>query len=272
MFYGLESKDPRGATKILGGGLTGNAIKVIGIILMAFDHLHQMFWAQGAPDWLNWLGRPVLPIFLFMCAEGFYHTHSRRKYLLRLFIGFEFMNIANTALSLTMPNENVMLINNVFGTMLLTLVYLTFTGTLHEGLREKHAGKIVAGALLMLLPVVYSLVFVVISDVMPRQAIFALLIIPNILFTEGGVSAVILGILFYLFREKRLMQTLALFAFSALSFMADSESNGAQWMMVFALVPILLYNGKRGNGSKYFFYVFYPAHLYLFYTVAWAIK
>jgi hypothetical protein len=272
MFYGLESKDPRGAAKILRDGLTGSAIKVIGIILMVFDHLHQIFWTRGVPDWFHWLGRPVLPIFLFMCTEGFCRTRSRRKYLLRLFIGFEFMNIANMALAFVMPNEDVALINNVFGTMLLTVVYLIFTGILLEGILEKHAGKIIAGVLLMLLPVVYSLVFVIVLDVMPRQVILALLFIPNILLTEGGFSSVILGVLFYLFRGKRTMQTLVLFALSALSFMAGSESDGAQWMMVFALVPILLYNGKRGNGSKYFFYVFYPAHLYLFYIAAWAMK
>jgi hypothetical protein len=40
-------------------------------------------------------------------------------------------------------------------------------------------------------------------------------------------------------------------------------------MMLFAAIPILMYNGKRGKGSKYFFYVFYPAHIYILYAVAW---
>lgn len=30
---------------------------------------------------------------------------------------------------------------------------------------------------------------------------------------------------------------------------------------IFALVPIQLYNGERGKQNKYFFYLFYPAHL-----------
>jgi hypothetical protein len=37
-----------------------------------------------------------------------------------------------------------------------------------------------------------------------------------------------------------------------------------QWMMVFALPMLLLYNGQRGSGKlKYFFYAVYPAHLWI---------
>lgn len=34
-----------------------------------------------------------------------------------------------------------------------------------------------------------------------------------------------------------------------------------QWMMIGALPFMLCYNGKRGRGMKYFFYVFYPLHI-----------
>ena len=35
-----------------------------------------------------------------------------------------------------------------------------------------------------------------------------------------------------------------------------------------AAVPVALYNGKRGMKMKYFFYVFYPLHLFLLYVVS----
>lgn len=36
-----------------------------------------------------------------------------------------------------------------------------------------------------------------------------------------------------------------------------------QWMMIGALPLLLACNGERGRGRKYFYYIFYPVHLYL---------
>ena len=182
------------------------------------------------------------------------------------------MNAANIALSAVMPSESLTLINNVFGTMLLVAVYLFFIGMTCEGVREKRPWKTVSGVLLMLIPIAYAAVIIMYLYVLPQPVIIALTFIPNLLATEGGFSAVILGVLFYLFRRKRFVQISILAAFSVLSFIAGSESVSVQWMMGFALIPILLYNGRRGRGNKYFFYIFYPAHIYLFYTIAWIIE
>lgn len=38
--------------------------------------------------------------------------------------------------------------------------------------------------------------------------------------------------------------------------------------IVLAAIPVLLYNGQRGKGSKYFFYFFYPAHFLLYAGIA----
>lgn len=37
--------------------------------------------------------------------------------------------------------------------------------------------------------------------------------------------------------------------------------NHFEWMMIFALPFMFLYNGRRGKYNKYFYYIFYPAHL-----------
>ncbi len=40
-------------------------------------------------------------------------------------------------------------------------------------------------------------------------------------------------------------------------------NNDFQWMILAALPLILCCNGERGRGKKYFYYVFYPAHIYV---------
>ena len=35
-----------------------------------------------------------------------------------------------------------------------------------------------------------------------------------------------------------------------------------QWFMIAALPFMLLYNGQRGRSMKYFFYLYYPLHVY----------
>jgi hypothetical protein len=46
-----------------------------------------------------------------------------------------------------------------------------------------------------------------------------------------------------------------------------------QFFSLFALLPIMLCNGKQGKFKlKNFFYVFYPAHLVFLYAVDWVLQ
>ena len=38
-------------------------------------------------------------------------------------------------------------------------------------------------------------------------------------------------------------------------------------MMVFAAIPLAMYNGERGNAPRWLFYWFYPAHVYLLWAL-----
>jgi hypothetical protein len=255
--------------------LSGNAIKVMGIILMTADHLHQMFAPWGAPDWVTWLGRPVAPLFLFLCAEGYAYTRSRKDYMLRLLAGFLFMTLINRLLSRFMPLEFTTLINNIFGTLFLAVFYMWTLDLMREGVREKKPGKVLLAAGGILLSLLVSIAFLAALAGSHRTAALILLFIPSPVSVEGGFVLVFLGTAFYLLRKYRAAQIGLLLAVGAVTWYFSRGSGDMQYLMAAAALPIFLYNGRRGRGgrgSKYFFYIFYPAHIYLFYIIAWFLS
>ena len=64
--------------------LSAAALHILAMVLMLMDHL----WATLLPaqDWLTCVGRVAFPIFAFMAVEGYFHTHSFKKYAQRLLV------------------------------------------------------------------------------------------------------------------------------------------------------------------------------------------
>ena len=69
-------------------GLDANALKLIAIAAMTVDHVAWLLFpgypAAAVPVIMHIIGRITCPIMCFFIAEGFYHTHDRKKYALRL--------------------------------------------------------------------------------------------------------------------------------------------------------------------------------------------
>ena len=46
------------------------------------------------------------------------------------------------------------------------------------------------------------------------------------------------------------------------------------WCAAISIITIFLYNGRRGNKNiitKYYFYIFYPLHIYIIYSIAYLL-
>ncbi|GHV87183.1 membrane protein [Spirochaetia bacterium] len=253
--------------------MNATTIKIIAIVLMVFDHIHQMFAPVGAPLWLTWLGRPVFALFLFAAADSWHYTKNRKKYLLRLLYGSWAVTILSRIADTVLSNENIALMNNAFTTFFVTALYMLSCDIFADGIRNRKAGKIIGAIALFLAPILIAIPFLTAMNVdfssqIVQRIVFILpLLIPNIIFIEGGVGMVLMGLLFYIFRKWRWAQIAALAAFSVLTFVL-SKGESVQWMMIFAALPMALYNGEKGRGMKYFFYIFYPAHIYILYIIA----
>ena len=250
--------------------LNATTLKIIAAALMFIDHIHQMWGHAGIPIWLNCLGRPVFPIFLFLMSESFHHTRSREKLLFRLLFASWFMTIMNLVLGVwILPNSNVSLMNNAFGTFFVAVLYMLCYDMVTSGIRDSVLKKTIIGTLLFFLPILTMLIPAIAyasAEATPRWLISLILLIPNVFLVEGGPIFVALGVSFYMLRHQRWAQVAVLAVISALFLIFNPSS--IQWMMVFAAIPILLYNGEKGRGLKSFFYIFYPAHIYVLYIVA----
>ncbi|WBW49371.1 TraX family protein [Peptoniphilus equinus] len=255
-------------------GINGYQLKLLGAALMVFDHIHQMFYWAGNVTWMHMFGRSVMPIFLFTCAEGFYHTGNRKHYALRLLLGFWFMSIVSPLLMRSLPIDEpqIVLMNNVFGTMFISVAAMW-------GIEKLKNKEFVKGTIVLVLPILPTFIFNALLNA--NQIGLALLVqfaVPSYMGVEGGFLMVLLAVWFYLSREKRLRQYLGIIALAALSAFSYPDFTWAslfggnhQWMMIFSIIPLYFYNGKRGKGSKYFFYIFYPAHIYALYIVAFVL-
>ena len=258
-------------------GLSATGLKLLAAGLMVLDHVYQMFAAEGAPLWLTMAGRPVFPLFLFAAAESFHYTRSKKRYLLRLLLAGWGMSALTIVLQRAVPNENVVLMNNAFGTFFVAGVYMLVWDRLVSGVESRSFRRVLAAMLAGLLPVLaaaplYGALVLAAEGRAPLAVLRALsmisLFLPNLLGVEGGPGLVLLGVLFYVFRERRDLQIGSLLALSAVVF---ASGGGIQALMGLAAIPIALYSGERGRGMKQAFYQFYPAHIAVLYLAsAWS--
>ena len=211
--------------------LNSTSLKLIALITMAIDHTGMLFFPEHM--WLRAIGRIAMPIFAFCVAEGFTHTHSRKKYLLRLAI---FAVISELPFDLATFGGIDWEWQNVMFTFALAVAGLSCFEYLNG--KESKWSKIAAWAAVALTAAAAEL--------------FA---------TDYGFSGVTLVFFFYILRDKpmaaRVWASLGVFCLMIGSFFEA-------WCLMSAL-PLMLYNGEKGAGLKWTFYLFYPLHLLMIY-------
>ncbi|GKT04688.1 hypothetical protein OKN36_22240 [Furfurilactobacillus sp. OKN36] len=179
---------------------------------------------------------------------------------------------------LPVDNGHLGLLNNIFGTLFLGVFAMLGISKITDGRRENDQRLIWHGIGILSLEVLLSLVGTAVLFVpnLSLRVVAARIsqFIPNIFTTEGGPLFILLAVLFYLFRNNRWGQVASLaivsLIFTGLNFHGLFSTNYS-WMMLGAIIPIALYNGQRGRSDKWFFYVFYPMHIWVLYLLAFAL-
>lgn len=248
--------------------LTGNALKIIAIIIMVIDHLaagilmpiiqisanklninFNVELAWQVYDMMRVIGRIAFPLFCFLLVEGFVHTRNRKKYAFNLFIfalisefPFDLLFWGDMSRSHgTWPFCNVY--SNVFFTLLFGLFTLWGMECVSKKMNDDGKGKKVVSIILQLVCVVIGSVCAWYLDTD---------------YAEYGVQLIAV---LYFFRENRVVQVLLGLVFAILTgFFAPTY--------LISYLIILLYNGQRGVlRVKYLFYWVYPSHIMLFYFI-----
>ena len=92
-------------------------------------------------------------------------------------------------------------------------------------------------------------------------AAFALAFLAEFIGSDYGMLGVIIVMMFYWNYDR--FYNKMIFGTASLTLLVTSY----QIFDVLAMIPIGLYNGKKGIGFKYFFYIFYPGHLVILYVI-----
>ena len=268
-------------------GLSSTALKEIALALMLLDHIHYFFAFTGAvPEWFSMLGRVSAPLFLFCTVEGFAHTRDRKTYLLRLWALGAGMGLVQFLIGLGLGKraDGFYPMNGILRD--LTVACLLWQGI--DWLRQRRFGRALAliGGVGVLWPAVSLALMSVLPPVGQLPVYFlSWTVLPSWTFsTDGGIAFILGGVLLYALRERRLAQALVWAAWalftdlgSVLWLLQDGWGLGRllltcyQWMEVFAVPLMLLYNGQRGAGHKKLFYWFYPVHVYVLYALSCAV-
>ena len=246
-----------------GKGITGSGLKKIAMIAMLIDHIGAtvfarmlmatglneldktnteavMAWvsanadAYGAYTYFRMIGRIAFPIFCFLLVEGFLHTSDRKKYALRL---------AAFALISEIPFDLA------FQSKILEFSYQNVFFTLAIG-----CGTLIAYKMVEEKEFQNRFTQILVQILVGMIGMFA----AQFLRTDYGAVGVMAIVLFYVIRENRFYQIAA----GCILFIEEITA-------LFAFLPILAYNGKRGSNVKWAFYIFYPAHLLILFVICY---
>lgn len=283
--------------------MSNTSLKIIAIISMALDHM--WIFLPESPYIFHLIGRISAPIFLFCCVQSYIHTSNKIKLFIRIYllnviveimnltleIGDLRMNFIRTILLVLIiifiidqfksKNENAKLYLIIFiGWQIITTIIVCY--------------MLISNTIMSMIS--YDVIFLIVS------------ITVNISYLDGGILFVFIGVFMFIFKDDKTKLSISFIVFTVLyvllfntiliceldmllinmpfingifnsildlilgintfSVRLDILWEDPQWMMIFSIPLILMYNGKKGISLKYLFYIFYPCHIAILYILS----
>lgn len=245
----------------------GFTLKMIAIVTMLIDHCAAVFldkaWKEesfGDPVWVIYnamrlIGRFAFPIFCFLLVEGFFHTRSRMKYALRLAI---FAVISEIPFDLAFADQSLKFSDRIFAwnkqNVFITLLigFLVIWGIewwLRPWIEQKKAPKTFGEISKFFFPMLGFVILGGLAAVFSKcdYGLGGIVVIVFIYFSHGeqhpGMNMIRSGIILTFLSSRK--EAIVLVGYPLTEF----------------------YSEQRGRSWKWFFYVFYPAHLLILFLL-----
>lgn len=235
--------------------LNSNELKLVAIIAMTVDHIA---WAMfdgyptaPLPIFMHIIGRLTCPIMCYFIAEGYHYTKNINKYTFRLF-AFAFISHFTYIFASNAFVDFKSFIPFYYGDFLnqTSVMWSLAWGLVMQRIADSKKIKLTCKVLLVILICIITLP----SD----WSCIASLCIMAIGTNRNNLKKQMAWMIFYV----------ALY--SLVYFFAIDKVYGVLQMGVILSIPIIaMYNGNRGKNEKinkfmkWFFYIFYPAHLFV---------
>lgn len=235
--------------------LNSNQLKLIAIIAMTVDHIA---WAMfdGYPSALlplvmHIIGRLTCPIMCYFIAEGYHYTRNINKYTFRLF-AFAFISHFAYIFASNDFVDFKSFIPFYYGNFLnqTSVMWSLAWGLVMLRIADSKRIKSIYKVLLVIMICIITLP----SD----WSCIAALCIMAIGTNRGD------------FRKQMSWMIFYVALYSLVYFFAIDKAYGILQMGVVLSIPVIaMYNGKRGKNPKinkfmkWFFYIFYPVHLFV---------
>lgn len=220
-----------------------NQLKYMVIVAMLLDHIAWAFVPQATilGQVLHFVGRLCGPVMAYFLAEGYIYTRNKTKYAIRLGV---------FGLLSWMPFS--LFERGSFPTLSFGVIYTLFLGFIAIWIWDK-------APVILEMKLAAELVLCILS-----------------LYGDWSVFDVLWPLFLFLYweDEKKKWEVYGIIAIAATvaGLFATPWWSGLFQLGIMAVVPLLKYgyNGEKGSSHpfhKWFFYVFYPLHLFCLYGI-----
>lgn len=235
-------------------GIDAFWLRILACIAMLCDHVWAMMISGNF--WMTCFGRIAMPIFAFQLVEGFFHTHNLKKYILRMFL---FAILTEIPFNLMMGSSIIYPFHqNILFTFLIALLAMAAM----QKVREKAQWWIAVPACMGITLLASAIATVFMTDYFGFGVLTVLIFyfLRNFRFAWAAQLAAMFAIHWSMMGGRVIPVAVGSFFFEI----------PEQAFALLALIPIWLYNGKKGFATKWSqlaFYSFYPVHM----LVLWLI-